>query len=143
MKIREATKKDFKAITEIMRNEFGKAPYNEEWTDEYGLKTLNYYAKAGEIYVCLIDTKIVGSIIIRKEYYRTDYNFVIEEVMVSEDSQGKGVGTALINFIENLAKKQKIGTLILFSNKKAAAYKFYIKKGYKPDLDFTWMDKKV
>jgi N-acetylglutamate synthase-like GNAT family acetyltransferase len=32
MKIRKATKKDFGEIAEIIKNEYGKPPYNEKWT---------------------------------------------------------------------------------------------------------------
>lgn len=143
MKIKKATKKDFWEIAKIIKKEYGKKPYFEKWTEKNAIKTLNYYSKVGNIYVCIIRKSIVGAIILRKEYYNKGYHLIIKELVVDEKFQGKGIGKELVNFVEEFCRKNKIRAINLYANKKALAYKFYVKRGYKHYKHMSYFSKEL
>ena len=57
MKVRKPSKKDFSEIAKIIKNEYGKKPYFEKWTEKNAIRTLEHYSKVGKIYVCIIEKK--------------------------------------------------------------------------------------
>lgn len=141
MKIRKATKKDFKRIAELMKKEYVKKPYKEKWTISNGLKTLNYYKKIANIYVGIIEKKIVGFVIFRYEYYNTGFSTMVKEIVVDSKIQGKGVGKVLMNKVEADSKKKKCNIVWLITGKKAPAFKFYKKMKYKPSQNTVVLEK--
>ncbi len=132
VKIRKATHKDFKEIAEIIKEEYGKQPYKENWTRANAFKTLNYYLKFGrEIYVAEIYGEVAGVIIIQNEYYNKGPQSYIEEFAVLSKFQGNGIGTALLKKAESRAKERKATKIYLSADVKAPARGFYEKMGYK------------
>lgn len=140
MKIRKATKKDFKEIFKLMQKEYLKH-YKEKWSEKNALKTISYYSKIGKIFVAEIDKKVVGFIIIREEYYNEGKRMMVEEFVVNGNYQGKGIGKQLMTFVEDYCKKNKIISIWLITNKKAAAFQFYKKIGYKLLDDTAYFEK--
>lgn len=131
MKIRKATKKDFSRIAELMNIEYSKPPYHEPWKKKNAIKTLNYFAKVGEIFV-LVDEGIVGLIISRDEYYNEGSATMIEELIVDSYFKGRGFGRKLVEYVEKQGKKKKIKRVLLMASKDAPAFHFYKKMGYVP-----------
>lgn len=143
MKIRKLTKKDFKEVYNIMKKEYGKTPYNEKWNWKNGLKVLNYYLKIGKGYVAIIDDKIVGFTIIRKEPSNEGMWLIVEELAIDSKCQGKGIGRKLMEKVESICKKNKIKYIHLMTSKKAPAYKFYKRMGYKADKNAVYFGKRL
>lgn len=131
MKIRPAAKKDFEEMYLIIREEYGKPPYNEKWTRQNGLKTLNYYSKWGKIYVADICNEVAGLLVIHPEFYNTGLQIDLKELAVKSKFQGKGVGRALIQKAEEFARKKKAKLIYLMTSSDAPAFNFYKKLGYK------------
>ncbi|MGV8151484.1 MAG: GNAT family N-acetyltransferase [Candidatus Nanoarchaeia archaeon] len=133
MKIRKATKKDFVIIANLMNKEYSKEPYNEKWKKNNAIKTLNYFASLGEIFVLINDAKtIIGFISYREEYYNEGKSVMIEELIVDSAFQGKGYGRMLVEYIENLSRKKGVKRILLMTSLDAPAFKFYEKIGYIP-----------
>lgn len=142
MKIRKATKKDFKEIARLIKNEYLKH-YKEKWTEKNAIKTLDYYWKIAEIFVAEIEKNIIGFVIIREEYYNNGKSIMIEELVVDGEFQGKGIGKKLMQFVEDYCKKNKINFIWLITGKKVDAFKFYEKIGYKYREDTVYFSKEV
>ena len=139
--IRRATKKDFLRISEIIRNEYGKRPYNERWAITDAMGTLDNYVKTGVIFVSFMDKCVVGFIVIRKERYNEIVGLVIEELVVDSNFQGRGIGKSLIKFVELYGKKNKINRIILYANRNSLAYSIYKKQGFKDIKRMAYMQK--
>jgi len=143
MKIRKAEKKDLKKIGDLMKLEFNKPPYNDGWTDKSVRKTINNYFKIGYGFVAIENDEIVGAIIVRDDPYAKGLYIVIEELVVRNDMQKKGIGKRLILELEKVARKKKAHTIYLYSHRKSGAFKFYKKLGYRESKDMATMGKKL
>lgn len=132
-------------------------PFTEE-TKEY-IKTLNYewldkyfsvepndviqlsnpedeiVKKGGYIYYAAVDNKIVGTVTLMKENYKT---YELGKMAVTEKFQGKGIGKYLLEFTIEKAKNLGAENIILYSNTKLeSAIKLYKKYGFEE----SYMDK--
>ena len=143
MKIRKANKKDFKRISEIIKIEYGKKPYNEKWTSQTSLKSIIEYSRRAKIFVVLTDINIVGFIILEDYVSPSGREGMIDEVVIEKKYQGKGYGKSLIEFAENYFMKKKIKEVTLMSNTKSVAFNIYKKRNYKQDKHFVYMKKKL
>ncbi|MBQ2873266.1 MAG: GNAT family N-acetyltransferase [Bacilli bacterium] len=86
-----------------------------------------------EIYVSVIDNKVVGYIVFcivekisqnNKFRYRKQLN--VDAMCVDENYRGKGIGTALLNFIEKIAVNNECTDMYLTVNKEnVGAIKIY------------------
>jgi len=85
----------------------------------------------------LEDNQLVGSIlgIICEELYGQCQLFmVIEDFIVDEDYRQRGIGTALINKMEDYAKERKCSNILLITEtERAGAIEFYKSVGFKAD----------
>ena len=88
---------------------------------EFTPKFLVELSKEREFFVAIEKSNIIGSITLIKDYIGT--------VFVNPDYHCKGIGTKLMETIENLAKVRKIEKLRL--NSSINAVDFYEKLGYK------------
>ena len=143
MKIRLANRKDFNEISQIIKEEYGKPPYDEKWTKQSALQTLNYYSKWGKIYVAEIDKKVIGLLIIHKELYNNGTQLHIKELAVKAEFQGKGIGKALMRNAEEFAKKNKVKMIYLTTSLDAPAFHFYKKIGYIPSKKTVFFRKVI
>ena len=92
----------------------------EYMCNEFSPKFLIELSKEREFFVAIENSKIIGTITIIDNYIGT--------VFVNPDYQSKGIGTKLMETIENLAKERKIEKLRLQSSTNAVD--FYEKLGY-------------
>lgn len=89
--------------------------------NEFTPRFLVELSKEREFFVAIEKSKILGTITLIKDYIGT--------VFVNPDYHGKGIGTKLMEAIENLAKERKIEELRL--NSSINAVDFYEKLCYK------------
>jgi len=141
MKIRKATKKDFKEIAEILIKESSKKPYNEKYILKTALKEIRKLSKK-ELYVPENEKEIMGFIAssINLDGKKRAY---IDELWLKLKYQKKGIGKELMDFIEDKYKKKGIKKIYLSTKRKAGAFKFYKKLGYKERKDRVFMKKKL
>jgi len=141
MKIRKATKKDFKEIVDILIKESSKKPYNEKYTVKIALKEIINLSK-NELYVSVNKKEIIGFIAsnITSDDKKKAY---ISELWLKPNYQKKGIGKALVKFIENKYKKKGINIIRLVAKRNAGAFKFYKKLKYKEHRTLVFMEKKI
>ena len=129
MKIEKANKKNLREIAEIFRIESGKEPYFQIWTEKKALMKIKQFFNKDDIYVALLEGKIIGFIIAYS--YRSVDNKkkgFIEEMWFDEKHQGKGYGSALMKYVETKYKKNGVEIIQLAAKRKA---NFMIKKDIK------------
>ena len=141
MKIRKASKNDFRRIAEIIKDEYIKKPYSEKWTTDNAIRTLEHFSKTGEIFVAVERGRVVGVIIIREELYNTRKNAVIEDLVVDGNFQGSGIGKSLIKFVEEHCKSKGINAINLYASKIALAYQVYKGLGYTHNEHMAYFSK--
>lgn len=131
MKIRKATKKDMKEVGDLIKIEFNKPPYNDGWTDKSVKIMLERLYKIGYGFVAVDRKNIVGIIIVRDDPYAKGLYVVVEQLVVKKEMQGSGIGRALVEEVEKVARKKHAHTIYLYTHKDSKAVKFYKKLGYK------------
>jgi GNAT superfamily N-acetyltransferase len=143
MKIRKAKRKDLKEIGKLMLKELSKPPFNEKASMKEVTKSLEFYFKKAEIYISLEEGEITGVLVFQIEQWWEGKVAIVQDLVVKEESQNKGLGKEIINFLEDYCKKKEIKKIEFQTNKKSKAVKFYEKKGYKINKDRISMSKKV
>jgi len=141
IKIRKATKKDFKELAEILINESSKKPYNEKYTFKTALKEISKFVK-DELYVAVDEKNIIGFIAsgITLDNKQKAY---INELWLKPIYQKKGIGKTLVTFIEKIYKKKGVKIIRLVAKRKAGAFKFYKKINYGEYKELVFMEKKL
>ncbi len=141
VKIRKATKTDFKEIASILIKESSKKPYNEKYDLKKALREINNFSK-DELYVALKEKEIIGFIAssITSDDKRKAY---INELWLKSIYQGKGVGRILVEFIEEKYKKKGVKIIRLVAKKNAEAFNFYKKLRYKEYKELVFMERKL
>lgn len=119
LKLREAEVWDIKAIGEL-----DKLNFDNSW-DEQMLEKM-FVSKSSVIYVAEMDSNVVGFLIAENDI--DEYN--ISRVVVSKDFRNHGIGTKLIEHIEQLAKQNKMNVSLEVSTNNFTAKTLYEKLGY-------------
>ncbi len=114
--VREAEVWDIKTISDI-----DKVNFHEPWDMEKML--LN---KATTIYVAELEKNVIGFLVAENDIDE----FNISRVVVSSEARNHGVGTKLINYIEEIAKTNKMNVSLEVSVNNFTAKTLYEKLGY-------------
>ncbi|MBU3923619.1 MAG: GNAT family N-acetyltransferase [Nanoarchaeota archaeon] len=142
MVIRGAIEKDFGIISSMIKEEYMKH-YSERWTKANAIKTLEYFSGVGKIFVIEIDGRVLGVVIVREEYYNNRKSLMVEELVVRGDVQGKGIGRKLMEFVEGDCRENGIKFIWLITGRKARAFEFYKRIGYKLGEDTVYFSKEL
>jgi ribosomal protein S18 acetylase RimI-like enzyme len=86
--------------------------------------------------VATIDGQACGVISVYpdKDYFTDHPRAYVDNLVVAQESEGKGVGRALLNYVERWARDHEFREVVLdvfASNQRAIA--FYERQGYRPD----------
>ncbi|MCD4771152.1 GNAT family N-acetyltransferase [archaeon] len=142
MKIRKAKKEDLKDIIEIFRTESRKSPYYQKLTNKKIIETFKPALKKKEIWVAVIDEKIVGFIwgglssVSKKIVY-------IDDLWVTKKYQREGIGKKLLALVEKFYKNKEVHTVRFTAYTKSKAFGFYKKLNYRPSKKLVLLEKKL
>ncbi|HDL02229.1 MAG TPA: GNAT family N-acetyltransferase [Candidatus Pacearchaeota archaeon] len=142
MKIRKARKGDLKDIAELFRIESAKKPYNQAWVEKTAIQKIKELFNTQEIYVVIIKNDIVGFITILSKLGSRGEERDIDELWLNSNFHGRGIGTKLIEFVENKYKNNSI-SLSLISDPNSNAFEFYKKLKFKIVEDCVLMHKSL
>lgn len=139
MKIRKAVKKDIPRILRLFNSELfltgnDELRYNKNHIEEYVTNPV------GRFFVYEVDGKIVGAILV--ELRKKAKYIYLDDIIVDRKYRKQGIGSKLMDYIENLAKKEKIKLLFGFteiSNK--PIHKLLKKRGYERGKKFYFFSK--
>jgi len=141
MKIRKAKKEDYEDVAKIMMVESAKKPYEEKYTLKKALKEVAEFSK-GEFYVAVDDKKMSG-FIASGVVSNNDKKAYIYELWVRADRHRKGIGKALLGFIEEIYKRKRFSIIRLSTRKDAIGFNFYKKMKYRENKKLIYMEKKL
>lgn len=137
IKIRQATIKDMPSVLEIVNHEI----LNTTAIWDYDIRTLAQQEtiftekeeKGFPFIVAEKENKIVGFGTYGTFRFKIGYRFTVEHsVYVHKDFHGNGIGAALINELIELAKKQKLHTMIgVIDSENKGSIAFHEKFGFK------------
>ncbi|MEO0618469.1 MAG: GNAT family N-acetyltransferase [Pseudomonadota bacterium] len=73
------------------------------------------------------DVHVLGFVV----FFERDAHMHLENVAVAPDAHGAGVGSALVNHVENVAQAQRLGSVELYTNEKMIEnVPWYLARGY-------------
>ena len=130
MIIRKILYSDTRSVAKLLLRELSKPPYNENVSLSAVIKSLRFFLKIGMGFVAIEKNELAGVIYFKVEQFWTGPTMEIEDLVVDETFQGKGVGKKLLQKIEEFAKNKKVVHIILSTSRKAKATGFYKKLGY-------------
>jgi ribosomal-protein-alanine N-acetyltransferase len=123
LEIRPMTTADLSAVLEIEKALF---PI-DAWTDALFLAELAEVAISRDVSVAILDSQLVGYASFRYVGKQGDVN----TVAVASDQQGKGIGTALMDWLESQAVLRNVREIFLeVRSDNEAAIKMYATRGY-------------
>lgn len=142
MRVRFAKKEDLKEIVSIFMAGSKKRPYLQKWTKKKVIDSFSPFLKTKELWVAVIDEKVVGFIIagVSSANKRIAY---IDELWVTEKCQRKGVGKSLLLFVEKYHKKKGVNIMRFTSYSKSKAVGFYKKLNYKASKELVLIEKRL
>jgi ribosomal-protein-alanine N-acetyltransferase len=123
LEIRPMTTADLSAVLEIEKALF---PI-DAWTDALFLAELAEVTISRDVSVAILDSQLVGYASFRYVGKQGDVN----TVAVASDQQGKGIGTALMDWLESQAVLRNVREIFLeVRSDNEAAIKMYATRGY-------------
>lgn len=133
MKLVELSINDKEEIKSLYRTVFTKEPWNDDWSDE---KQLDLYitdliGNRNSLTLGLVDeNQYVGMTLGHIKHWYSGTEYYIEELFVSTELQGRGVGSCFIQLIEQYLAKRDIHHIFLQTEENMPAYSFYKKRGF-------------
>ena len=133
MEFRQLTPERFEDIKAFFRDVFTKEPWNDDWSDDHQLTMYitELICSANSLTYAMYDGEEMVSLAmghIKHWYSGTEY--YIEELCVRTDLQGRGIGTAFIEHIENALREMGINHIFLQTDRDMPAYDFYLRRGF-------------
>ena len=123
LEIRPMTTADLSAVLEIEKALF---PI-DAWTDVLFLAELAEVSISRDVSVAILDSQLVGYASFRYVGKQGDVN----TVAVASDQQGKGIGSALMDWLESQAVLRNVREIFLeVRSDNEAAIKMYATRGY-------------
>ncbi len=105
-----------------LRRKVLRIPLGLDFSEEDLNKDIHSY-----LFACFdVKKEIIGCCVV--DNYPQNTSFKLRQMAVDPLYQGKGIGKALIGYVENFAKEQKINSINLHARK--IAIPFYQKQGY-------------
>ena len=142
--IRELEEKDYLAMLSLLNNEIGCryanvdeiAPHYDRVKNDERYKT----------FVALVEDEVVGFVSAAQFFtVGLDGNLMwIVGLAVKKEIQNKGIGTKLLQYIENYAREKNCDSIILNSGvRRIDAHAFYKRNGYNTDSNSWCFNKKL
>lgn len=123
LEIRPMTTADLSVVLEIEKALFPL----DAWTDALFLTELAEVSISRDVSVAILDSEIVGYASFRYVGKQGDVN----TVAVASNQQGKGIGTALMDWLESQAALRNVREIFLeVRSDNEAAIKMYAARGY-------------
>lgn len=144
MEIRLIQEEDLNIILPIFIEEWSRAPYDEKWTEKTArLRLIEILQSSSQTSLCiLIDNKIIGFAFCRLITWFDGKHGVIEEMIIKKQFQNQGLGTALINAVEENFKRKAVVQIDLLSILGSHAFSFFNKYNFR-ECDWRYLAKKI
>jgi aminoglycoside 6'-N-acetyltransferase I len=118
--------------SELYIKVFNAEPWNDKWTLGTAHKRLNdiYISPNFEGILYLEYGKVKGAIFGNYEQFYDGVHYNLREMFVSNESQGKGIGSNMLNVMEKRLRELGVTTIFLFTSKGNKTSTFYLKNNF-------------
>lgn len=123
---------DEKQIVKLLMNEIGCIPRYAEFD---GIGTVKDYESTGYSFVAKKNKEVVGVIMAQKIMGYGSYHIFVENFAVESSLQGRGIGKQLMDCVIDVAKKNQIHEIKLYTRKNFKAYDIYHHMGFEDQDD--------
>ncbi|MCB2300749.1 GNAT family N-acetyltransferase [Clostridium tagluense] len=129
--------------SELYIKVFNAEPWNDKWTLETAHKRLNdiYISTNFEGVLYVEDEQIKGAIFGNYEQFYDGIHYNLREMFISNELQGQGLGSKLLNELEKRLKEIGVTTIILFTSKGNKTSEFYLKNNFTEWYSMAMMGK--
>jgi GNAT superfamily N-acetyltransferase len=99
---------------------------------DYRAKMERVFAGGARMAVAVADAEIAGVAVYRHyEDTATGIKFYIDDLVTDEASRSRGIGHALVEYVDRVARDANCGSLVLDSGtQRQQAHKFYFREGF-------------
>ncbi|WP_342576064.1 GNAT family N-acetyltransferase [Solibacillus sp. FSL K6-1781] len=132
MEFKRMEKSDLATCTETFIKVFNAEPWNDNWNDESAHQYLSdYYNTPNFLGVIAIENGVLLGFImgVQRKWYSGDEYF-IHEMCVDQTLQNKGIGKAMLNYLEIQLKEKSVELMTLLTNRNIPAEHFYKNNGF-------------
>lgn len=137
--IKDVQEKDLEILKEMLKNTFNNNISYEEMKEFYkiskndkNIHVLGYY----------INDNLVGTITLNISILPSGKDATICDFVIKEEYRRLGIGTKLMNKAEEIARKENVNSIYLFSGyHRKGAHELYKKLGYDGDRDRAFIKK--
>lgn len=132
MRIRELQERDIPACADILCSVYNNELWMCRWTKEIAEDYLKDFFVHSKFvgYVAEEGTELIAGLFAHEKIWWNNSEVFIEEMFVTPNRQGSGIGTALLKKVEKYVQEKHLGGITLSTNKYAPAPKFYEKNGF-------------
>ena len=126
MEIRKIQKNDLISCSIILKNEYSKPPYNENFIDNNELEYIKskYKINKENSFVILKDNKIIWFCFCNVWYWSNWLQWIIEEIVIDWEFQSKWIWKILYNHIQKYLENLWVKSIMLWCQNDANAYNF-------------------
>lgn len=127
MTIQPLTENDLEDCAKVFVQTYNQAPWNYQWKINDAVNYLaEYYSSAQFKGFILYDHEVfAGAMFAHTKTWWTGVQLYIDELFIAPNSQKKGYGKALMNYAEQYARDNGLGTITLMTHKFMPSMKFY------------------
>ena len=133
MLLKELSVNDKDIIEELFLSVFTNEPWNDDWSDRDQLRRYltDLTGNANSLALGFFDgEKLVGVAMGQIKHWYSGTEYFIDELCISRELQGKGIGTAFVGDIRGYLKEHGINRIFLLTGRDVPAYSFYTKRGF-------------
>lgn len=122
---------------------FAAEPWNEVWSFSSAQRRLGDLVRTpGFVGVAaLLGGELVGFALGRLEAYREEEHYYLQEMCVSTRCQRQGIGTKILNFLQDRLGERGCSQIYLLTARDSAPESFYLQRGFSPSRRTTVMVK--
>lgn len=145
MEFKKFSKDDLDNSAKLYQEVFSQQPWNDEWfrisrVKEYLKELIENPVFSG--YVVYQNSELVAACFGHSRSWWSGDEFFIDEFFVSSKYQGQGIGSLLMDYVENHPELKNIESFQLSTNNNVPAKDFYHKNGFKTRKNRVTMTKK-
>ena len=145
MIIQRLNETHLKACARIYAETFNDAPWHDKWDKESAYDRLNEIYETPRFLgmVAIEDDQVIGAVFGVLETWFKGHMYNLKEMFVMKETKGKGIGTVMMNKLEEELGNYDVHTIALFTSQGDLTEKFYIKNGYVSENDMVMMCKSL
>ena len=143
---RKITLGDQNEVVNLFMETYKNEPWNEIWDKNIAQNKIDDFLNSnisGNYCVTDMDTKIIGILLGRRQYYIDSKELYVDEFFIIPNYQNQGIGKKFMEYIGEEMKQKEYSCIILLTEKSLPSEYFYSKIGFKTKDETIFMYKEI